>query len=128
MLTEIKPQCVMKWLCACACARTCATHSQKAVLFLGGDTEKASEDKDVCQQRVTFYWNIKKGSLRYKKKAGVLSESGVRSLVPHGDLLQVMDALLVNQTHAEGGEVQDEALVQLEERKKRGKGWGGKRC
>ena len=71
----------------------------------------------------------KDGESTVQKKGGVLRESGVRSLVSHGDLLQVMDALLVNQTHAEGGEVQDEALVQLEERKrkKEGRDGGGKR-
>lgn len=33
-----------------------------------------------------------------------------------------MDALLVNQTDVEGGKVQDEAPVQLEERKRRDRG------
>ena len=39
-----------------------------------------------------------------------------RSLGAEGDLLQVMDAFLVYQTHIEGGKVQDEALVELEGR------------
>lgn len=42
--------------------------------------------------------------------------SSERSLGARGELLQVMDALLVNQTHGEGGKVQDEALVELEDR------------
>lgn len=45
-----------------------------------------------------------------------LGVSSERSLGAHRDkLLQVMDAVLVNQTDAEGGQVEDEALVQLEE-------------
>lgn len=37
----------------------------------------------------------------------------VRSLGAEGELLQVMDALLVNQTDGKGGEIQDEAFVEL---------------
>lgn len=44
------------------------------------------------------------------------ASSSERSLGAEGELLQVMDALLVNQTDGEGREVQDEASVQLEER------------
>lgn len=40
--------------------------------------------------------------------------SSQRSLGAGGDLLQVLDTLLVNQTDTEGGQVQDEALVQLD--------------
>lgn len=43
-----------------------------------------------------------------------------RSLRTQGKLLQVMDAILVNQTHVEGGQVEDEALVQLQRRKEDG--------
>lgn len=35
-----------------------------------------------------------------------------------GEFLQVMDAVLVNQTDGEGGKVKDESLVELEEREK----------
>lgn len=39
-----------------------------------------------------------------------------KELRAHGHkLLQVMDAFRVNQTDGEGGQVEDEALVQLEE-------------
>lgn len=38
-----------------------------------------------------------------------------------GDLLQVMDALLVNHADVEGGEVENEAPVQLEGEARRGR-------
>lgn len=40
-----------------------------------------------------------------------------------GDLLQVMDALLVNHADVEGGEVENEAAVQLE-----GEAGRGRKC
>lgn len=40
--------------------------------------------------------------------------SSQRSLGAGGDLLQVLNTLLVNQTDTEGGQVQDEALAQLD--------------
>lgn len=85
---------------------------------------KHHRDKELVSQLcVTFYWNRKSKEVNgtKKKKKPEREERGregcwlrsERSLGAGGELLQVMDALLVNQTDVEGGEVQDEALVQL---------------
>lgn len=51
----------------------------------------------------------------YKKERRRERErGGERSLGAGGDLLQVLDTLLVNQTDSEGGQVEDEALAQLD--------------
>lgn len=58
-------------------------------------------------------------SLVQKKKKNereaivMVGSFAVRSLGAEGELLQVMDALLVNQTDGKGGEIQDEAFVEL---------------
>lgn len=89
---------------------------------------KHHRDKELVSQLcVTFYWNRKSkevnGTKKKKKERGGEKRgrqgwwlSSERSLGARGELLQVMDALLVNQTHGEGGKVQDEALVELEDR------------
>lgn len=71
-----------------------------------------------------FIGTEEQGGQQYKKGWGQLSGGivavrlGAR-LSASGDLLQVMDALLVNQTDVEGGKVEDEAPVQLEEEEAR---------
>ena len=90
--------------------------------------EKAPQGQRACISTVCHFlleqkeqggqWYKKKGKKRGREGRLLSSE---RSLGARGELLQVMDALLVNQTDSEGGKVQDEALPQLEER-----GGGGK--
>lgn len=70
-------------------------------LFIG--TEKAG--RSLVQ---------KKKKRENEREAIVMVGSfAVRSLGAEGELLQVMDALLVNQTDGKGGEIQDEAFVEL---------------
>lgn len=70
-------------------------------LFIG--TEKAG--RSLVQ---------KKKERENEREAIVMVGSfAVRSLGAEGELLQVMDALLVNQTDGKGGEIQDEAFVEL---------------
>ena len=94
---------------------------------------KHHRDKELVSQLcVTFYWNRKSKEVNGTKKKKKRRErerererekrgrqgwwlSSERSLGARGEHLQVMDALLVNQTHGEGGKVQDEALVELED-------------
>ncbi len=88
-------------------------------------TRKHHRDKELVSQLcVTFYWNRKSkevnGTKKKEKKGEKPGREGCwlsieRSLSARGELLQVMDAVLVNQTDVEGGKVQDEAPVQLEE-------------
>ena len=105
---------------------TAKVHSQKAVLFLCADEQTWEQRESTTGTKslylncvcVTFYWNRKSKEVNSTKKkrerASGLWLSSERSLGADGELLQVMDALLVNQTDSEGGEVQDEALVQLQ--------------
>lgn len=90
--------------------------------------EKAPQGQRACISTVCHFLLEQKeqGGQRYKKKKKERGGekrgrqgwwlSSERSLGARGELLQVMDALLVNQTHGEGGKVQDEALVELEDR------------
>lgn len=72
-------------------------------LFIG--TEKAG--RSLVQKK-------KKKERENEREAIVMVGSfAVRSLGAEGELLQVMDALLVNQTDGKGGEIQDEAFVEL---------------
>lgn len=73
-------------------------------LFIG--TEKAG--RSLVQKKK------KKRERANEREAIVMVGSfAVRSLGAEGELLQVMDALLVNQTDGKGGEIQDEAFVEL---------------
>lgn len=72
-------------------------------LFIG--TEKAG--RSLVQKK-------RKKERENEREAIVMVGSfAVRSLGAEGELLQVMDALLVNQTDGKGGEIQDEAFVEL---------------
>lgn len=66
-----------------------------------------------------FIGTEEQGGQQYKKNKGSWGREGTSRLLgvglgASGDLLQVMDALLVNHADVEGGEVEDEAPVQLE--------------
>lgn len=88
-------------------------------------TRKHHRDKELVSQLcVTFYWNRKSREVTGTKKKKrerenereaivMVGSFAVRSLGAEGELLQVMDALLVNQTDGKGGEIQDEAFVEL---------------
>lgn len=88
------------------------------------ENEKAPQGQRACISTVCHF-------LLEQKKAGrslvqktkerenereaivMVGSFAVRSLGAEGELLQVMDALLVNQTDGKGGEIQDEAFVEL---------------
>lgn len=71
-------------------------------LFIG--TEKAG--RSLVQKK-------KKERENEREAIVMVGSFAVRSLGAEGELLQVMDALLVNQTDGKGGEIQDEAFVEL---------------
>lgn len=71
-------------------------------LFIG--TEKAG--RSLVQKK-------KKKRENEREAIVMVGSFAVRSLGAEGELLQVMDALLVNQTDGKGGEIQDEAFVEL---------------
>lgn len=76
-----------------------------------------------------FIGTEEQGGQQYKKNRGSWGAVGRGvggrlvgvGLGASGDLLQVMDALLVNHADVEGGEVEDEAPVQLEGDARRGR-------
>lgn len=69
---------------------------------------------------VAFYWNRKSGEVNStKRRGGGRTRERERSVCAGGDLLQVLDTLLVNQTDSEGGQVEDEAFLELDGKKRR---------
>lgn len=73
-----------------------------------------------------FIGTEEQGGQQYKKNKGGWGRGAGSGLVgvglgASGDLLQVMDALLVNHADVEGGKVEDEAPVQLQGGARRGR-------
>lgn len=60
-------------------------------------------------------WGISGTKKGQEKQTDVRVVVAAPSLGAHGELLHVMDAVLVNQTDVKGVQVQDEAFVQLQE-------------
>lgn len=90
------------------------------------ENEKAPQGQRACistvchflleQKKQGGHWYIKKKKKERENEREAIVMVGsfaVRSLGAEGELLQVMDALLVNQTDGKGGEIQDEAFVEL---------------